>query len=219
MAASDSPSAAPQPIAARNISRVLLASSNEGKLGEYRRMAGGLEQAIEFDVLPCFGELPPFDESAPTFAENSAGKALHYSEFTPEVVVADDSGLVVPALGGRPGVQSARYAGPNASDADRMEKLLSEMKGFSGELRRARFVCVISLAQRGRVLAVVSDLAEGNIALRPQGDHGFGYDPIFISRELGRTFAEASEQEKDALSHRGQAFRRILALFGGSKIP
>ena len=219
MAARDNPGAGRNPIAARNISRVLLASSNQGKLREYRRMASEAKPAIEFDVLPRFGELLAFDESAPTFAENSAGKALHYSQFTPEVALADDSGLVVPALGGRPGVQSARYAGANATDTDRIEKLLGEMKGLSGEERRARFVCVISLAQNGRVIAVVSDLAEGHIDVAPRGASGFGYDPVFISEDLGRSFGEATEEEKDGQSHRGKAFHRLLTLLCGFKIP
>src|SRR6202142_2430327 len=116
--------------------RVLLASSNPGKLREYRELAAGT--ALEIDLLPDFQKFPSFGESAPTFAENSAGKALHYSRFTGEVVLADDSGLVVPALGGEPGVRSARYAGPGASDADRVEKLLREMPGKAGMERRAR---------------------------------------------------------------------------------
>src|ERR1700735_4714234 len=120
--------------------RFLLASSNPGKLREYRELTSGTE--IELDLIPRFAELPRFDESAPTFAENAAGKAQHYSRFTHETVLADDSGLVVPALGGAPGVHSARYAGPNATDEDRMHKLLREMKDIKGEDRRAKFVCV-----------------------------------------------------------------------------
>src|ERR1700689_2561854 len=122
--------------------RILLASSNPGKLREYRELAA----ALEIELMPDFRGLPPFEESAPTFAENGAGKALHYSRFTQEIVLADDSGLVVPALGGRPGVHSARYAGPGASDADCVRKLLREMRGTEGNHRRARFVCVIALA-------------------------------------------------------------------------
>lgn len=179
-------------------------------------MAAG--SLTEFDLLPGFGKLPGFDESALTFVENSAGKALHYSLFTQEMVLADDSGLVVPALGGAPGVQSARYAGPRATDGDRVRKLLREMEAVRGGDRRARFVCVISVAQQGRAVAVVSDSAEGTIALAPQGAGGFGYDPVFLSNELGRTFAEASEEEKDRLSHRGKAFRRLLGFFGTRKV-
>lgn len=204
------------PLGARNASRILLASSNEGKLREYRRMAAG--SGIEFDWLRGFGELPVFDETAATFAENSAGKALHYSLFTQEMVLADDSGLVVPALGGAPGVQSARYAGPGASDGDRVRKLLGELDAIGGGDRQARFVCVISVAQQGRAVAVVSGSAEGSIARGPRGVGGFGYDPVFLSEELGRTFAEASEEEKDRLSHRGKAFRRLLEFLRTRKV-
>jgi XTP/dITP diphosphohydrolase len=144
------------------VTKLFLASSNPGKLAEYVELARG--SGVTVELLPRFGEFLSFKESAPTFAENSAGKALHYSRFTDEVVLADDSGLVVPALGGEPGVHSARYAGPGASDADRVEKLLREMRGKAGAERRGRFVCVTAVAQAGRAIAVVSDLAQGVIA-------------------------------------------------------
>jgi XTP/dITP diphosphohydrolase len=192
---------------------VLLASSNPGKLREYRELAG--DTTIDLDLMANFPELPPFDESAPTFAENSAGKALHYSQFTSELVVADDSGLVVPALDGAPGVHSARYAGPDAADADRISKLLREMDGKRGDERRARFVCVATLAQKGRALAITSDFAAGLLLERPLGQGGFGYDPIFFSPELGHTFAEASQCEKNRCSHRGKAFRKLLGHLRG----
>jgi len=193
--------------------RILLASSNPGKLREYRHLAG--DSAVELALIPDFRELPAFDESAPTFAENSAGKALHYSRFAADPVLADDSGLVVPALGGAPGVRSARYAGPNASDADRMHKLLGEIEAKEGEERRARFVCVCAVARQGRALSVVSDFAEGVLTREPRGANGFGYDPIFLVPELARTFAELPEEEKNRRSHRGKAFRKILQLFPG----
>lgn len=195
---------------------VQLASSNEGKLREFRHMAAN--SRMQFDLLPNFRELPAFEESAPTFSENSAGKALHYSGFTDEMVLADDSGLVVPALGGAPGVHSARYAGANTTDADRVQKLLQAMREFSGDERDAHFVCVISLAWRGRVVAVLSDCVYGSLTQEPQGKDGFGYDPIFFSPELGRTFAEASGDDKNRLSHRGKTFRKALALLEGTKI-
>jgi XTP/dITP diphosphohydrolase len=190
------------------IVKLAAATSNPGKLREYRVLAGG--NPIEIEPLPRFAELPAFDESAPTFAENSAGKAIHYSRFTDQLLIADDSGLVVPSLGGAPGVHSARFAGPNASDADRVRKLLEEMRGKSGEERRARFVCVLTLAQEGRALAVFSDSVEGVIAERPRGEGGFGYDPIFYFPQLGRTYAEISREEKNEYSHRGRAFRKLL---------
>src|SRR5215469_10500055 len=110
--------------------RIFLASSNPGKLREYNELAAG--SSIEFELLPNFYQIPQFEENAPTFAENSAGKALHYSNFTKGILLADDSGLVVPALGGAPGVYSTRYAGQDASDSDRYQKLLQQMEGLEG---------------------------------------------------------------------------------------
>lgn len=172
-------------------------------------LAGG--HPIEIDLLARYKELPPFDESAPTFAENAAGKTLHYSRFADEPVIADDSGLVVPALGGAPGVQSARYAGPHGTDAERCRKLLEAMRGKSGAERRARFVCVLALAERGRAVAIFSDVVEGVIAESPRGSDGFGYDPIFFFEKLGRTYAEITREEKNEYSHRGRAFRKLMA--------
>lgn len=191
---------------------LILASSNPGKLREYREMAAGTGIAV--DLLANFAEIPPFEESAPTFAENAAGKALYYSRYTPEMVLADDSGLVVPALGGAPGVRSARYAGAGASDADRYRKLLRELEGREGDDRRARFVCVVAVARQGKGLMVVSDRAEGVLTTEPRGDGGFGYDPVFFFPELRRTFAELTSGEKNAYSHRGKAFRKALKFLG-----
>jgi XTP/dITP diphosphohydrolase len=189
--------------------KIEVATSNPGKLREYRELAAG--QPIQLvESVPGIAALAPFDESSNTFAENSAGKALYYSRFTPEPVIADDSGLVVPALGGAPGVHSARYAGPNATDADRVKKLLAEMRGKSGSDRRARFVCVLTLAQAGRAIAVFSDSVEGMIADEPHGTGGFGYDPIFYFERLGKTYAEIPKESKNEYSHRGRAFRKLL---------
>ena len=121
----------------------------------------------------------------------------------------------MPALGGAPGVLSARYAGPNASDADRVQKLLREMGDLQGEARKARSVCVTCLAQDGRALAVLSDSAEGFIATEPKGTDGFGYDPVFFFPQLGRTYAEITREEKNQYSHRGKAFRKALAFLEG----
>lgn len=192
-----------------HINRVQLATSNAGKLREYTRLAPA--STLSLALMPDFSDLPPFDESAPTFAENSAGKALHYARFADGVVLAEDSGLVVPALNGAPGVRSARYAGENATDADRVQGLLSEMLDKTGDRRKAHFVCVITLALKDRALMVVSDMVQGMIAEAPSGGAGFGYDPIFFVPELGKTFAEASGEDKDRLSHRGKAFRKLLA--------
>jgi XTP/dITP diphosphohydrolase len=194
--------------------RVFLATSNPGKLREYEILAREFSAAIA--LLPNFRELPPFAENAPTFAQNAAGKAQHFSRYSSGFVLADDSGLVVPALGGAPGIHSARYAGPGATDADRVQKLLREMEGKEGEQRRARFVCVTAMARDGRVFAVVSDSAEGLLTKEPRGTDGFGYDPVFYFEHLGRTYAETTREEKNRYSHRGKAFRKALEVLTAS---
>jgi XTP/dITP diphosphohydrolase len=207
--------------------RIFLASSNPGKLAEYRALTStGFSLCSELtatrptlpstaeiaiELLPKFDSFPAFEEAAPTFAENAAGKAVHYSRFHDGLVFADDSGLVVPALGGAPGVLSARYAGPGADSAARNAKLLRELQGKRGIERAAYFVCVIALAKSGRALAIVSARVDGEILETPRGNGGFGYDPIFYVPELGESFAEISAEEKNDHSHRGRAFRKLLA--------
>jgi XTP/dITP diphosphohydrolase len=190
--------------------RLFVASSNPGKLREYRALAEPAGAVVELALIPGFDSLSAFDEAWPTFAENAAGKALHYSRMVPGMVIADDSGLVVPALGGAPGVHSARYAGPGASDADRIRKLLGEMRGKEGEDRRARFVCVVAVAESGSLLGLFSASAEGLLLQEPRGEGGFGYDPIFFFSALGNTYAEISREEKNRYSHRGKAFQKAL---------
>jgi XTP/dITP diphosphohydrolase len=190
--------------------QLFVASSNPGKLREYRALAEPFGAAVDLAFLPNFDSLPVFEEIWPTFAENAAGKVLHYSRFAPGIVIADDSGLVVPALGGAPGVHSARYAGPGASDADRIRKLLGEMRGKTGEERRARFVCVVAVAEAGNMLGLFSASAEGVLLDEARGRDGFGYDPIFYFPALGKTYAEISREEKNRYSHRGKAFQKAL---------
>jgi XTP/dITP diphosphohydrolase len=192
---------------------LFLASSNTEKLAEYIILAHDVPSArnLQLDLVPNFAELPTFEEDAPTFAENAAGKALHCSRLCDKLIFADDSGLVVPALGGAPGVLSARYAGPEASDAGKMAKLLRELQGKRGKERSAYFVCAIALAARGRVHAVVTARADGEIVEVQRGAGGFGYDPVFFFPPLKKTFAELSTEEKNLHSHRGKAFRRLLA--------
>jgi XTP/dITP diphosphohydrolase len=218
--------------------KLYLASSNPGKLDEFRALAGWARRSapsvgsgsssgdfdsaeIEFALVPAFASMPEFEENAPTFAENALGKALHYSQLWAErsgeleenaFVFADDSGLVVPALGGAPGVKSARYAGPNATSTQRNDKLLTELRNKTGDDRAAHFVCVIALIGRRGAEAVVSARADGSILEAPTGAGGFGYDPIFHFTELKKSFAELTREEKNQHSHRGKAFRRLLAL-------
>jgi XTP/dITP diphosphohydrolase len=196
------------PVAAK----VFLASSNRGKLTEFRALAKDSLVLLELELLPGFDSLPPFEETAPTFAENSLGKALYYSRLTLDAVIADDSGLTVPSLGGRPGVHSARYAGPDATSAQRMEKLLGEMNGQEGKERAAYFVCALSIARQNRALAVITARTDGEILQEQRGAGGFGYDPIFYFPPLDKAFAELTAEEKNQHSHRGKAFRRLLAV-------
>ena len=191
--------------------KLYLASSNPGKLAEYRELARVQGANIALELLPHFTALPPFPENAPTFAENAAGKALHYSRLRDALVLADDSGLVVPALGGAPGVQSARYAGPDATSPQRNAKLLAALSGKVGAGRQAHFVCALAVAQRGRACAVVTARVDGQILEAPRGTAGFGYDPVFFFPPRAKTFAELSVAEKNQLSHRGQAFRKLLS--------
>jgi XTP/dITP diphosphohydrolase len=192
--------------------QLYLASSNPGKLAEFKGMAGAYP-ALMLGLLPDFSSFPGFDENAPTFSENAVGKALHYSQFTNGRIVADDSGLVVPALDGIPGVRSARYAGANATDRERYEKLLVEMRDFTGQQRRAHFVCAIAVAQKDRPIAVITARVDGQILQSPRGENGFGYDPVFEIIELRKTFAELSAEQKNEIGHRGKAFRRLLEVF------
>ena len=194
-----------------------MASSNPGKLREYRALAQPAGASVDLAFIPNFDSLPVFEEIWPTFAENAAGKALHYSRFAPGIVVADDSGLVVPALGGAPGVHSARYSGPDASDAERIRKLLSEMRGKNGEERQARFVCVVAAAESGGMRGLFSAAAEGILLEEPRGEHGFGYDPVFYFPALGKTYAEVSREEKNVHSHRGKAFHKALEFLLGAR--
>ena len=192
--------------------KLFLASSNPGKLSEYRALAStlGSSFSMELELVPGFAAQPAFEENAPTFAENATCKALHYSAFCNEYVFADDSGLVVPSLGGAPGVHSARYAGPNAANAARIEKLLREMREKKTSERAACFVCAIALAVRGRAICIVTDRVDGTILEAPRGSGGFGYDPLFYFPPLQKAFAELTTTEKSLFSHRGKAFRKLL---------
>jgi len=205
---------------------LFVATSNTGKLAEFRAMAASADSHLELEIeaMPEFSGIEPFEESAPTFAENAAGKAVYYSRWCEGPVVADDSGLAVEALGGAPGVHSARYAGAGATDAQRTAKLLAELRRVTADAagaegtRRARFICAIALAVRGQVSAVISAAAEGEILERPRGEKGFGYDPVFWYPELRKTFAEMTAAEKNLHSHRGKAFRKLARFLANGPV-
>ncbi len=196
--------------------KIYFASSNTGKLKEFRALAESgareISLCVDVELLPEYASVPAFEESALTFGENALGKALYYSRLRTELMFADDSGLVVPALGGAPGVHSARYAGENATDAVRIKKLLGELDGKAGLERSAYFSCVLALVRNGRCVAVVSNRTDGEILEKPRGEGGFGYDPVFRIPVLGKTFAQLSPQEQNQYSHRGKAFRRMLTV-------
>ena len=195
--------------------KLYLASSNPGKLKEFLAIANVAAAGLTLELLPAFSQLPPYPEDAPTFAENAVGKALHAAAATDGLVCADDSGLVVPSLGGEPGVRSARYAGESATGTQNIARLLEAMRGKAGKDRQAHFVCVLAVARRGRALAAITNRVDGEILDAPRGTRGFGYDPVFYIPTLSKTFAELSSDEKNLHSHRGKAFRRLLDVLPG----
>ena len=184
------------------------ATTNPGKLREFRLAAGGSHAAIRIEPVPGLNVIPPPAETGRTFRENAVAKAIYYSRFAPGATFADDSGLVVDALGGAPGVDSAHYAGPGATDDDNNQLLLERLRGI--EERAARFVSVIALAEDGRLIGAFEGVVEGWILEAPRGSNGFGYDPLFLYPPYGRTLAEVSPEEKLAVSHRGKALRALL---------
>lgn len=189
---------------------VVLASGNRAKLRELQALLA--PQRVR--VVPQTAlAVPAVEETCPTFVENALLKARNAARYTGLPALADDSGLEVEALGGAPGVYSARYAGPESTDAENIAKLLEAMADLEGEKRRARFRCVLVLLRHAFDPSPI--LAEGTwegvIAQEPRGTGGFGYDPVFYLPHLGRTAAELTPHEKNALSHRGQALRQLLA--------
>ena len=187
---------------------LLFATRNAHKAAEIRTILGA---QFEVKDLAEHHETPHIVETGRTFEDNAILKAVTVSEHIPGFVVADDSGLEVDALGGAPGIYSARYAGPTASDKEKIEKLLEELGrvGAPKEARRARFRCVLALARKGEVLGMFEGVVEGQIADRPRGSHGFGYDPIFVPNGFQRTFGELESAEKNQLSHRARALEKL----------
>lgn len=183
---------------------MIFATANPGKLAELRGLVGG---ALEVVSAAEFPHPPQVEEDQESFEGNAEKKARAYAEASGLPALADDSGLCVDALGGRPGVHSARYG---SDDAGRIRRLLEELREVPEDARTARFRCALCLAVPGGEVVVEVGECEGRILGRPRGAGGFGYDPVFWVPSLGRTFAELSPHEKSAISHRGQAFRRML---------
>ncbi|HYK91007.1 MAG TPA: RdgB/HAM1 family non-canonical purine NTP pyrophosphatase [Acidobacteriota bacterium] len=190
------------------MSQLVIATRNNGKLREFRSLLSSTGWNIL--GLADLGITKEHEETGSTFAENARLKALAYSAETEFPVLADDSGLEVSDLGGRPGIHSARYAGVAASDADRIRKLLSELRAKGGT-RHARFICALAVARARRLLVQAQGECLGLIADEPRGKNGFGYDPIFYFPELKKTYAELDESEKNLYSHRARAVASLLS--------
>jgi XTP/dITP diphosphohydrolase len=180
--------------------KLYCATTNRGKLREFQM---AMENSFQVESLPGLALIPPCEETGATFEENAIQKALYYSKHCDEYLFVDDSGLAVDALGGAPGVYSARFAGANATDEANNQLLLDRMRGVSD--RTARFVCVVALAESGRLLRTFRGEVEGQITTEPRGTNGFGYDPIFFYQPFGCTFGEAPLNRKMDVSHRSRA--------------
>lgn len=189
------------------MTRLYCATGNRGKLREFRMAAQAAP--VEIELLASYRQLPECLEDGATFEENAVKKARYYGPHAPGLLFADDSGLEVDALNGAPGVYSARFAGPGATDEANNCLLLERMRGVPN--RAARFVCRIALVEGERLIGVYRGAVEGILLEEPRGQGGFGYDPLFWCPEFGCTFGEATAEQKFSLSHRGQALRAMLA--------
>ena len=214
--------------------RLVVATKNQGKAREFREIlspaatgwatSGGPvsdDLAFEWSDLTAHRDVPDVEETGHTFRANACIKATHYARALDSWALADDSGLVVDALGGRPGVYSARWAQLNntgSGDADNNATLLKQLHDVPDEKRTARFMCVLALADpKGRIVLTAQDSVEGTMLRAPRGDNGFGYDPLFLYPPLGKTTAELPPEQKHAISHRGKALVRLKALM--SRLP
>lgn len=189
--------------------KIFLATKNKGKITDFKELTEGMD--IEVITILDNVEIPDVEENGATFEENSQKKAREIAKYTGIITVSDDSGLCVDYLNGEPGLYSARYAGENADDETNMDKLLEKLENVKKEDRAARFVSVVSIAYPdGRVKSFRGEV-EGEITFERRGTNGFGYNPIFFSHELQKTFGEASSDEKNSVSHRARAFQKLKA--------
>jgi XTP/dITP diphosphohydrolase len=194
---------------------IVLATRNLGKFREMEYLLRTYMPAISAVTLAPLTEFPgapKVEETGATFHENARRKALEMANFTGLMTIADDSGLEVDALGGAPGIYSARYAGAHATDDDNIRKLLFALDGVAADQRSARFVCVVAVALPDDVLGLFEGVCHGVLAEEPRGGSGFGYDPIFVRADYGKTFAELPHAIKNRISHRARAFERAAAL-------
>lgn len=186
---------------------IWIATKNEGKASEFKAMFRNLGYQVK--TLNDLEEPIDIEETGTTFELNARIKAETLADMINEPVLADDSGLMIDYLDGKPGVYSARYAGRQKSDTANNEKVLKELENVVQEKRTARFVCVLAIARPGEETVFFKGTCEGQIAHKPAGDHGFGYDPIFYLPETGKMMAELTQTEKAAISHRGDAIKQL----------
>ena len=193
--------------------KIVLATANTHKVIEFQRILNELLPDLELVAASQFPGVAEIEETGSTFAENALIKARAINEFTNLPALADDSGLVVEALNGAPGIFSARYAGINADDKANVMKLLNEIKGLDQSLLSAKFECSIALVDKSQDLELVVDgQMPGQVIKEVRGENGFGYDPIFVPQGLTKTSSELSDSEKDKISHRGIALRKISVI-------
>jgi len=188
---------------------LVLATRNAGKVVEIKHLLADL--GIRVLSLDAFPEAPEVEETGETFADNAELKARAIAQSTGHWTLADDSGLEVDALGGRPGVRSARYAGEGAADFELYGKLLIELEGIADENRSARFQCVAAIAGPDGTIAFFKGICPGRIIHAPRGNNGFGFDPVFLPQGYDKTMAEISLEEKNRISHRSQAVKKACA--------
>jgi XTP/dITP diphosphohydrolase len=201
---------------ASNRAKLLVATTNAGKAREIGRVLGGLP----FDVVSLAEVLPKasYRERGRTFLENAHGKSRRYAQLSGLLTLAEDSGLEVEALGGAPGVHSARFARPDPSDERNLGKVLRLLRDVPRPKRRARFVCAMVLSGPDGVVAEIVGEVRGVIAESPKGANGFGYDPIFYYPRLGKHFAELTAEAKNAVSHRGRALKKLIKVLRGLEV-
>jgi XTP/dITP diphosphohydrolase len=187
--------------------KLLVATTNRNKVREIRQLLDGVP--LELTTLDEWKHVEAPPETGRTFEENARAKALYYAAATHELTVAEDSGLEIDALGGAPGVESARYGGEDSTYSRKFELIYDALRAHPGADRTARFVCAVALVNDGRLLFETRGTVAGLIAPAPAGAAGFGYDPIFFYPPYGRTLGQSTAEEKTAVSHRGEAFRAV----------
>lgn len=188
--------------------KIILATKNKGKVADFEK----LTENMGIEVISFLDEnisFPDVVEDGDTFEENSVKKALEIAKYTGMITVSDDSGLCVEALNGAPGIYSARYSGENATDSTNIDKLLNEMKNIPQGERQAKFVSVVSIAKPDGTVESFRGEVEGEIIFERKGTNGFGYNPVFFSYDLEKTFGEATMEERVTVSHRARAFRKL----------